>query len=990
MPCVEGECADLPEKLGEQRRSLEEALASVLEGDGVLYAGDGMKLLVKPSTVDVAHARRRRRRSGRSRERALTYTTAVRHPDEVVIPVALSEDEIAEQPEPQVMKGVSAEEARNIADVIEASMAEVRSPDVLEDSIEDRALSEGLESAESDPALGRNVPVALFADDDQEDAESFVAASNPVDSAAGTFRVVPVPVRFAEHARSPFVVSLRGLALSAEPLAEEECLSQGDILAYDIDPSGSMANLDVLRSLARDLSVDEADGVKYSEQFTPSMFAASYASAYGPFTKFFDRIGMYLDRVVGTLKRPSRRSADRREALREVIDAAAAIDASDPRHGIAYRPPYVRVPVGRTVVVMGALAFVAMLPANVVRLARTLEAKRADVANAGTNAIGDLQQAASTDLATSVSALRRASEGFRAADESLSSTNALALALANVIPQARESYASARALLEVGQKTSDAGRLLAKGLDAALSGQSRGLLDRLGVLSAYADGALPLLNDASRALGSVDAKAIPESERNKIGMLRDALETGRLAVREFVGASELLAQLLGRDEPKRFLIVFQNPNEIRPTGGFMGSYAELDVDRGAIERLSIPGGGTYDLQGQLVKQIIPPEPLRLVADRWEFQDANWSPDFSASAAKIREIWSASGGYTVDGVIAVNATVVADLIAITGPIDVPELGKTLTAENAIAEIEKSAEIEYDRVENKPKKILSLAGPRLIEKLKALPPEGLVNALTVFSDAIVRKEIQVALTDPDEDALARGFGWSGELKETFGDSLAVINANIAGGKTDAVMSEAIAHAAVIGIDGSITDTVEITRTHHGIKRTPLTGVRNVEYIRIFVPRGSALVSAEGFATSPRALVQDAREDAVEDPDLAAVAATQKSFPGAVLQWDEGNRTVIGGWSTVDPGETIVLKVVYRLPFSAFDIQSRLSSGAADADGGRAAYSLLLTSQSGMRHRTVFSTVAVPSAWSAAWSRNLDAAPIAWDRDRVISSLYDTSRP
>ena len=1020
-------------------RSLDDLLASVMEGGSVVYAGDGMSLVTKPTSVDVTRNKRRRRRTGRSRERAQTFASTLsteRQPNEIGIPVSITPEELEEaktlpfdlpihaSQSPQDRWEDAVEFPQDAAPEAVLSAADESLSQLSEEDA--RAILHLLHAEAMDEHLAALPPEfdpeeAVDVSDVAEDAPVFVSASaaDARDEIADldravisygepfnrSFRDRAVPIRFAEHARSPFVVSLRGLDLGMSGRRADEKLAQQKAFYQDQRQVTELPDLELLESLAQDLAIDDADGVRYADQFTPSTFATSYRRVYGPVTRFLNGIGRSVDQLLGfiTVPAPRRtRAGERRSAEQQMMGSASGDDGGDvmddqpvvlpPRQPASPRVR-MRVPVSRTVVVMGALALVAMLPANAVRLARSLETKKADVTAAGTVAIADLQNAASMNLSTSIEALRRASNNFRAADASLSNTNAVAVALANVIPQTRSSYASARALLEVGSKSSDAGRLLAKGLDSALTGQGRGIIDRLGVLSAYAESALPLLDDAARLLATVDPSALPEQERSKISTVQDGLDTGRLAVREFIGTSELLARLLGRDAPRRFLVVFQNPNELRPTGGFMGSYAELDVDRGEIQRFTIPAGGTYDVQGQLVKQIIPPQPLQLVANRWEFQDSNWSPDFPTAAGQINQLWSASGGYTIDGVIAINATVFADLLKITGPIDVPELGKTLTSDNAIDEIEKSAELEYDKTENKPKKILSLAGPRLIEKLKLLSPDQFMTALGVLSDAVTRKEIQIALMDPDENALAQGFEWSGRLKQTSGDSLAVIGANIAGGKTGAVVHEQIAQQTTIGEDGRIVDQVTVERTHTGVKHTPLTGVRNVTYFRFYVPLGSTLLSADGFATSPRALLQTPREDAQPDPQIAAEEKTQSAQPGFVDQWDEGDRTVFGGWSLVDPGQEATVAVSYRLPFTAFDLRSRLSpQGSADvAAGNRAAYSLLLTSQSGTDDRTITSRVTVPSTWKTSWSRDLgSSSPTLWDRDRVVSSLYEMSSP
>src|SRR3989339_468312 len=94
------------------------------------------------------------------------------------------------------------------------------------------------------------------------------------------------------------------------------------------------------------------------------------------------------------------------------------------------------------------------------------------------------------------------------------------------------------------------------------------------------------------------------------------------------------------------------------------------VLRGEIERINLPGDGSYNLQGALQLRVEAPKPLSLLNARWEFQDTNWFPDFKASAQKLLEFHASAGGPTVDGVIAVNARFVADLLNILGPVEMP--------------------------------------------------------------------------------------------------------------------------------------------------------------------------------------------------------------------------------------------------------------------------------------------------------------------------------
>lgn len=74
-------------------------------------------------------------------------------------------------------------------------------------------------------------------------------------------------------------------------------------------------------------------------------------------------------------------------------------------------------------------------------------------------------------------------------------------------------------------------------------------------------------------------------------------------------ANELVAQLdmiLGFDEPQRYLVLLQNNNEIRPTGGFPGSYAALTIDKGKITDFKVDD--VYNPDGLLTQDSSPFRP----------------------------------------------------------------------------------------------------------------------------------------------------------------------------------------------------------------------------------------------------------------------------------------------------------------------------------------------------------------------------------------------
>jgi len=416
------------------------------------------------------------------------------------------------------------------------------------------------------------------------------------DTPSASLRARAIVVRQAEHARSPYVVSLRGVTLAAartEPRIAPQTLSE----AYAEDPAtANIPSLAAMAALASDLCMDGDEAPDCRSQFTPPTFQAAYAARYGVARQTLQAVVTSVSTAFVPRFAPA-------------AIAAVAVRPAPARRVMAH-PEFVpiRLPswdewasrfrfLPSTLGMIGLLA-VATLPAHAVRFARSLEINKHAAISAGNAGIDAAKLAAAEEaLPGRIDALREASAQFRAANDALSSTNALAVGLAGLVPETRSAYRTARALAEIGEKSSEAGRLVATGLALALGEDGGSALDRLKVMAAYAEGALPLLSDAAEALDDVNPDVLPEDQGANVPLLAEGLEDGRAAVREFVGLADVLAGVLGQDESRRYLVIFQNPSELRPTGGFMGSFAELTVDRGELKKFVVPGGGTCRTHG---------------------------------------------------------------------------------------------------------------------------------------------------------------------------------------------------------------------------------------------------------------------------------------------------------------------------------------------------------------------------------------------------------
>ncbi|MDG1950210.1 MAG: DUF4012 domain-containing protein, partial [bacterium] len=495
-----------------------------------------------------------------------------------------------------------------------------------------------------------------------------------------------------------------------------------------------------------------------------------------------------------------------------------------------------------------ALSFVVVLPLHAMNVAQDLRDTKASVEASGVQAVSLLsegaQAALARDTAHAGNSFTQATAEFQSARESIQDLGLTTELLLATLPITGGSYKSGQALITAGEKLSIAGERIADGYAAMEQELQPTPISRLNLLEAYLVSALPHLEDANKALADVNLNDIPDAHQATLAAAQSSLPALIQTIEEFESFYALAKVILGGDGTKRYLLVFQNITEVRPTGGFPGSFAEIKVHDGVIEQLHVPGGGTYDLQGQLSEDLAAPKPLQLLRARWEFQDANWFADFPTSARQFLQFYEDAGGPSVDGVLAVNSSLIAELIGLLGPIEMEEYGRIINQDNFMFETQRIVEFEYDKEENTPKAFIGDLAPILVEEAIDKTSEDFLSIVDFLNRGLSEKELQIYLSDQELQREIIDHGWGGEVIWTDHDYLMVSNTNLGGGKTDGVIEENVQVDVDIQPDGSIINTVTIDRTHYGIQGLMFTGVNNVNYTRIHVPQGAELIEATGF--------------------------------------------------------------------------------------------------------------------------------------------------
>jgi hypothetical protein len=290
------------------------------------------------------------------------------------------------------------------------------------------------------------------------------------------------------------------------------------------------------------------------------------------------------------------------------------------------------------------------------------------------------RRALTGDLLAAAGDLREASTAFASASERADGPLGRA---ARAIPWLGNSAEAAAALADAGDSLSDAGATLVDTL-GGLPGGAAAL--------APSHGALPL--DRYRALAApVQAAAASAAEATTVlAAAPDSLMPGSLAsarwdaeaqaarlADDLTGIGSLLGgapRFGGADGSQRYLVVAQNPAELRGTGGIWGAYAIATIADGRVRVSSAaPTQTLRDFPAGRVES--PSEDYARNYDQFggagSWQNMNITPDFTAAARAALANYELGEGTRLDGVWAVDPFALADFLHVTGPVTIPGVG-----------------------------------------------------------------------------------------------------------------------------------------------------------------------------------------------------------------------------------------------------------------------------------------------------------------------------
>ena len=428
-----------------------------------------------------------------------------------------------------------------------------------------------------------------------------------------------------------------------------------------------------------------------------------------------------------------------------------------------------------------------------------------------------------------------------------------------------------------------------------------------------------------------------------------------------VQAALALPDIMGWPEPRTYLLLAQNDDELRPTGGFITAVGILRVEGGAIADMQFKA--SYDVDNFEIPNAVPPTPLYrfMGVELWLLRDSNWSPDYPTSARLARQMYERATGGRVDGVIAVNQHMLQLLVGALGPLTVEGSQTAVTDQNLMQYMadawganERYSDPEWGAQHKA--FIGQLAGALMAQAQSVSSADRLMKLGQAVLTGLERKDLLLYLPDSEIMPVLAARGWDGALQPAAQDTLLVTEWNAGYTKTN------------VNVDQSLQYRVDLTGAHPAARvqidyrsRAPdknepcainidwgpsyqeQTERCHWSYVRVFAPAGAQLLGGATHSV-PAAATWDKR----------AYTGTAEVVP------DESGRAVFGNYLLVPRAQSASTWFEYALPDTVLA-----------PEGSATRYALYAQKQPGTRGHPLTVEIVLPAG---ARVLSADPAPAA----------------
>lgn len=445
-------------------------------------------------------------------------------------------------------------------------------------------------------------------------------------------------------------------------------------------------------------------------------------------------------------------------------------------------------------------------------------------------------------------------------------------------------------------------------------------------------------------IGTKDLELVESSQLTRLQQLADAF-------RFIADFSLILPEALGMDEVKRYLVLGQTADELRPVGGYVSTIWVITVHKGELVDIAYRDTVAVDDLNRMNLYPTAPLPLRehMQTCCLLMRDVSWDPDFPSVSRMAKELYFLGQGEHVDGVIAVNQWTLQAIVEFLGELYVLDEDITIQPQDFQAFLRERTDVEgrgYSRL------LLNSIIDQLESSASAADFKGTAELIQKMLET---KLVMLYFNHKGTQEIVESMGWAGAIIDVPGDYLSVFDSNVGWSKVDGNIARKWVYEVALDLDAApkaslkldyfnqsdpnATGCAQQWMATRGATYEEITHACYWNYVRIYVPHGSRFVHS----------------DPMPLPEGAIFSVQSRGIPGSdtTNQFAAYSKAGIAGLVVVPAQETHSAEFLYQLP----------SEVIMPLSENRYLYSLTMQSQPGVMQVEKHVTINLPSGYKAA---------------------------
>lgn len=462
------------------------------------------------------------------------------------------------------------------------------------------------------------------------------------------------------------------------------------------------------------------------------------------------------------------------------------------------------------------------------------------------------------------------------------------LKLTGSLPIINKYYQDGKQAINIAKNALETGEILIKaiepysdflGIKGGATSSQETTEDRIAFLTQSIEGLTPYLDtieskmaDINTSVNQINAARYPDEIKgyqikSNITKIQDLISQAYTLIKDGKPLLAKTSWLLGKDSPRKYLMIFQNDGELRPSGGFWTAYSILTVNNGKVT----PGTASniYDLDDKINSKTTAPRLIKsyhINVPYLYLRDSNLSPDFPTDAQIFLEQYTQAtkSKDQFDAVIAIDTQLLVDMVSILGKLDT-RVG-TFTTEpdkrcdgcpQIIYEMQWMSGRPRDYIEKNRKDFMNPLMSALLANVMGSEKSKMGALMEALLRDINQKHLMIYFSDPKMQEIGNLANITGKIFDTdkSTDYLHLNDANFASAKSNIFITQKINHEITVK-NGVATHKISVTYTN------PAAGSNcNLEkgdlclnasiyrnLFRFYTPTGSKLIKMTGSEVDP----------------------------------------------------------------------------------------------------------------------------------------------